>query len=194
MTNPKHPEAPALRPRVTPLAPERFALQLTISQETHDKLRHAQALLGHALPSGDLAGVLDRALDTLIGELEKQKFAASARTRPSKRCSRENPRQVPAAIRRVVWQRDGGRCTFVSDKGHRCESRTRLEYDHVDPIARGGQTTAGNLRLRCRPHNQFEAERVFGAGFMEHKREEARYRRDQARESPRARGAAARPC
>ena len=30
------------------------------------------------------------------------------------------------------------------------------------------------LRLRCRAHNQYEAERVFGAGFMSRKRHEAR--------------------
>ena len=30
------------------------------------------------------------------------------------------------------------------------------------------------MRLRCRAHNQYEAERTFGAGFMERKREEAR--------------------
>ena len=29
------------------------------------------------------------------------------------------------------------------------------------------------MRLRCRAHNQYEAERTFGAGFMNRKREEA---------------------
>jgi membrane protein involved in colicin uptake len=31
-----------------------------------------------------------------------------------------------------------------------------------------------NVRLRCSGHNQFEAERTFGAGFMSEKREAAR--------------------
>jgi 5-methylcytosine-specific restriction endonuclease McrA len=172
---------------VTPLSPERFALQLTMSQETHDKLRYAQALLGHALPAGDIPQVLDRALDALIHALEKRKFAASSRTRTGGRRGMPNERQVPAAVRRAVWQRDGGRCTFTSDQGHRCESRTRLEYDHVTPVARGGLSTAANLRLRCRGHNQLAAERAYGAGFMEHKREEARRRRDRACAEARAR-------
>ncbi len=47
---PVAPSAP--RVRVAPLSPERFALQVTIGQGTHDKLRRAQELLGHALPSG----------------------------------------------------------------------------------------------------------------------------------------------
>jgi hypothetical protein len=42
------------RPRVTPLAPERFALQVTIGQSARDKLRYAQELISHQLPSGDM--------------------------------------------------------------------------------------------------------------------------------------------
>ena len=37
------------------------------------------------------------------------------------------------------------------------------------------------VRLRCRVHNQLEAERAFGAGFMEAKREEARQQREHTR-------------
>jgi 5-methylcytosine-specific restriction endonuclease McrA len=161
--------APALlHPRVTPLAPGRFAVQLTVSQATHDKLRYAQSLLGHALPSGELAEVLDRALDALIANLEKSKFAATDRPRAA-RCSND-PRHIPSRVKRAVWSRDQGRCTFVSGDGHRCEARRLLEYDHEQPVARGGQTSVANLRLRCRAHNQLEAERTFGAGFMEEKR------------------------
>jgi 5-methylcytosine-specific restriction endonuclease McrA len=155
-------------PRVAPLSPGRFALQLTVSQETHDKLRHAQSLLAHAVPSGELAEVLDRALDALIAKLERQKFAATDKpgtARPS-----SNPRHIPAHVRRAVRKRDDTRCTYVSADGHRCEARKLLEYDHEVPLARGGMTCVANVRLRCRAHNQLEAERTFGAGFMEEKR------------------------
>ncbi|MFI5370513.1 MAG: HNH endonuclease [Candidatus Eisenbacteria bacterium] len=165
--------------RLTPLAPQRFAVQVTIGQETHDKLRYAQALLGHAVPTGDLAAVIDRALDALIPRLEQRRFAATARTRPGRRSKRA--RHVPADVRRAVWERDGGQCTFVAESGRRCEARTRLEFDHVHPVARGGDTTADNMRLRCRAHNQFEAERVFGEAFMRGKRENARARAAEKR-------------
>jgi hypothetical protein len=85
-------------------------------------------------------------------------------------------RHVPAHVRRVVWERDRGQCTFVGDTGHRCGARTWLEFDHVEPVARGGRATIETIRLRCRAHNQYEAERVFGAGFMRAKRAEARER------------------
>ena len=158
--------------RLTPVAPGRYSLQFTIGKGTHDKLRHAQALLGHAVPSGEVAEVLDRALDALIGQLERRKFAATSRPRPRHQSS-ANPRHVPAEVRRAVWQRDGGRCTFVSAAGHRCEARTRLEFDHIEPVARGGQSTVDGVRLRCRAHNQYAAECAFGAGFMSRKREAA---------------------
>ena len=167
-------EVTMARGRVAPLSAERFALQVTIEKATHDKLRYAQALLSHQLPSGDIAQVVDRALDALIAELEKQKFAATARPRRHSCRSGLNPRYIPAHVKRAVWERDQGQCTFVGDTGRRCESRKFLEFDHVDPVARAGQATVQGLRLHCRGHNQLEAERTFGAGFMSAKREEAR--------------------
>ena len=76
-------------------------------------------------------------------------------------------------MKRAVWERDGGQCTFTSEDGHRCTADTRLEWDHIEPVARGGQGTVGNLRLVCRAHNQYLAERTFGEGFMSEKREAA---------------------
>jgi hypothetical protein len=62
--------------KLAPLAPERFALQVTIGEATERKLRRAQALLRHQVPSGDLAEVVDRALDALLDRVEGRKFAA----------------------------------------------------------------------------------------------------------------------
>ena len=158
--------------KVEPRSVGRFALRVTLDQEAHDLLRYAQALLGHALPSGDISEVLKRSLRALVQDLEKQRFAATSRSR-LRRTSGPKGRYVPAEVRRKVWQRDGGQCTFVSESGRRCESRKRLEFDHADPVARGGQATVQNLRLRCRAHNQYAAECVFGTGFMQRKREAA---------------------
>jgi hypothetical protein len=175
------PSPGTVRPRIAPLAPGRYGLQFTVGQETHEKLRYAQALLGHSVPSGELAQVFDRALDALIARLEQRKFAATSRPRRRQRRDSANPRHVPAEVRRAVWERDGGRCTFVSDAGQRCPARTRLEYDHVEPLARGGHATVKGMRLRCRTHNQYTAEQAFGAGFMARKREVAQREAEAAR-------------
>ena len=164
----------APRPKVTPLSPGRHAWQVTVDEETQELLDYAQALLGDAVPSGDVEEVLKRSLRSLVQEIEKTKFAKSARL--GRRRGAATGRYVPAHVRGTVWQRDGGQCTFVSEKGKRCEERKGMQFDHIEPVARGGDTTVTNLRLRCRAHNQYAAERTFGAGFMQQKREEARNR------------------
>jgi 5-methylcytosine-specific restriction endonuclease McrA len=88
--------------------------------------------------------------------------------------SSRNPRHIPNAVRRAVWKRDQGQCAFVSDSGHRCDARIGLELDHLVPVARGGTATADNIRLLCRAHNQYAADRTYGTAFMNGKREAAR--------------------
>ena len=63
---------PTARPTVVaPLAPERFKVQFTVGQRTHDKLRRAQGLLRHSVPNGDPAEIFDRALTLLVDHLER---------------------------------------------------------------------------------------------------------------------------
>jgi hypothetical protein len=44
----------------------------------------------------------------------------------------------------------------------RCNETGFLEYHHVVPFVDGGETSASNIELRCRAHNQYEAELWFG--------------------------------
>jgi 5-methylcytosine-specific restriction endonuclease McrA len=126
--------------------------------------------LGRQVSFGNVAEVLHRALESFVGELRKRKFAATSSPRKATPRKSDNPRHIPARVKREVWKRDHGRCTFVGDGGHRCDSRRDLEFDHVVPVARGGEATSSNLRLRCRTHNQLEAERLLGHALMESKR------------------------
>jgi 5-methylcytosine-specific restriction endonuclease McrA len=83
-------------------------------------------------------------------------------------------RDVKVEVRRAVWQRDGGQCTFVGSDGHRCTARRLLQFDHVVPVACGGPPTIGNLRLLCRSHNRLEAERKLGPEVVERGRNRRR--------------------
>lgn len=76
-----------------PLSPARFKLQMTISAETHAKLRHAQNLLRHAMPGGNLADIVDRALTVLVRELERQRLAATDSPRPAPRRTETQPEE-----------------------------------------------------------------------------------------------------
>ena len=106
-TNPA-PLRPSIRPTVTPLAADRYQIRFTASAETYQKLRQAQELLGHAVPNGDVAAVVDRALTALIAQLARQKLAATDRPRSGRRRS-PGSRHIPAEVQRRVWERDGGR-------------------------------------------------------------------------------------
>lgn len=157
---------------VVPLAADRFSVHLSFGQEMKDDLQRAQELLG-TIAFGNVAAVLHRGLQALIRELEKRKFASTERPRTQMGRSRTTGRTVPAHVMREVWARDGGRCTFVGDHGARCPARAGLEFDHVQPVALGGESTTDNVRLLCRAHNQYAAEQVFGADYMNAKREAA---------------------
>jgi hypothetical protein len=89
----------------------------------------------------------------------------SAPLSPSKR-----GRHLPAAVRRAVFQRDGGRCSYVDDRGERCRETARLEFHHHEPFALGGRHDAENVSLRCAPHNALAAEQDFGRALMTTKR------------------------
>jgi hypothetical protein len=165
--------------RVQPLAPERFGLQMTIGQETRDKLERAKDLMRHRNPSGDLAVVLDAALDALLAKLEKQKFGATDRPRAARpRSAEADPTYIPASVRRAVYERDQGMCTFVSADGVRCTERGFLEFDHTIMVCRGGQPTVDGVRLRCHAHNQHAAEQALGEELMRARREVAQRDRD----------------
>ncbi len=164
-TSPAVDMSPAIDARPEPI----YLVRIPIDGETQVLLREVQALLGQSVAPGDLSSVFRRALEGLRESLLRRKAAEVGRPRePHVRAT--DSRTIPAHARREVWARDGGRCTFTSAEGRRCSERRGLEFDHVLPYARGGRAESSNLRLRCRPHNQLEAELVFGAEFMESKR------------------------
>jgi 5-methylcytosine-specific restriction endonuclease McrA len=167
-------QVPPATPRanLAPLSAERFGVQFTMDKQMYDQLRYVQSLLGPRVPSRDLAKVFALAIECLKDKLEKQKFGKCAH--PRKRRGSNDVRYVPDEVKRAVWERDGGRCTFVGSGGKRCDAREALEFDHLDPVARGGRSTVAGVRLLCRAHNQHAAECVFGKEFMHTKRQRAR--------------------
>ncbi|HEY7409136.1 MAG TPA: hypothetical protein VII13_00235 [Vicinamibacteria bacterium] len=156
------PGAGAPWPATTPRAPGRYEVRMTVGAETVQKLRRAQDLLRHSLPAGDPALVVDRALAALLEQLARGKLACTERPRAGAPPA-AGSRHVPATVRRAVWTRDGGRCAFTAASGRRCAAKGFLEFHHVQPYGAGGEATAGNIQLRCRAHNAYEAELFYGA-------------------------------
>jgi len=162
----------APRPIVQATAPERYRVQFTIGEDTHEKLRRVQGFLRREIPDGDPGAIFDRAPSLLLETVEKKKLGAAARPRsrasirPGTDGSVGKPalrsRDVPREVKRAVWRRDAGQCAFVAPGGRRCSERTFLEFHHVQPHAKQGPATVANISLRCWRHNQYEAELIFG--------------------------------
>lgn len=150
-----------------PLAEARYKLQLTASAELRDKIERARALLRHRNPNGELAVVIEYAVDALLKQLGRERWAETERPQRMKSEARTESAHVPNAVRRAVFERDGERCTFTSPDGRRCESREFLEIDHIESRARGGPPTVENLRVLCRAHNRLAAEDAFGRSHVE---------------------------
>jgi hypothetical protein len=139
----------------------KFALHVTIGQETYDKLMRVTDLMRHRVPTGDLATILDAAVTALVRDVEKTKFAETSKPRDGDCASVSCTRHIPASVKRAVRKRDGNRCAFVGPH-RRCAATARLEFHHRIPFAQGGLATVDNLELRCRAHNKYDAELVFG--------------------------------
>jgi hypothetical protein len=154
---------------IAPLSEETFKVQFTASRAFRDKLRQAQDLLRHRLPSGDIAEILERAVDLLIEKVRKERFAATRRPKKDSAAT-DGPvssRYVPASTRCHVDSRDEGRCAFVDARGKRCEERGMIEFDHIDGFAETRSHDKDRMRLLCRVHNQLLAEKRYGRDFME---------------------------
>ena len=153
------------RSSVEPLDGERARLHITVSRRLLAKLEAAKAALSHSHPGACSEEVLEAALDLLLaqrakrkGIVEKPRTAAAAPARSE---------TIPAAVKREVWTRAGGRCEWKLESGGTCDSTLRLEFDHILPRAMGGPSTVDNIRLTCRSHNLLAARQAFGDEWMD---------------------------
>ena len=174
---------PACNAVVEPLSSARYRIQLNASPQLKAKLEQARDLLSHSNPSGDLAAVIERALDLLLERTLKRRFAQTKRPRPSCSANRKvgsnaegNPevvhgdtqqrrtgrRHIANATKREIAARDGLRCTFVGSDGQRCGATQFTQIHHQEPWARHGDDSPTNLRILCASHNRLLAEQDFG--------------------------------
>lgn len=63
-------------------------------------------------------------------------------------------RDIPTAVKREVWRRDGGRCVV-------CGATDELHFDHILPFSRGGTSLVSeNVQLLCARHNIEKRDRI----------------------------------
>jgi hypothetical protein len=158
--------AQASRPAaIQPLSPARYKVQFTASAELCRKIDRLRALMRSSIPDGDLAALIEAAVTEKLARLEARRFAQTAAPRKSLASTTTAPRSryIPAAVRRAVYARDGGRCRFADEQGRRCPARDGLEFHHRHPFGHGGEHDPENLALMCHTHNAYLAEADYGS-------------------------------
>jgi hypothetical protein len=65
----------------------------------------------------------------------------------------DGSRHISDETKRVVWARDGGAC-------QQCGSGENIEYDHIHPVSKGGNSEEGNVQLLCRGCNRSKRTKV----------------------------------
>ena len=164
---------------------------ITVKKEVYDNIKKLQRLTG----KDKVSDVVEKAIEHYLESIDPEKKIERRKMRDKKKAKSQeinilttfpetvnsqkshpkshlkNSRYIPQKVKEEVYLRDGGRCTFVTADGNRCEAIHHLEYDHLRPFAKGGEATSVNLVLKCHAHNFFAAEKAFGADFMK------RYRR-----------------
>jgi 5-methylcytosine-specific restriction endonuclease McrA len=154
----------------TELLETRKVFKFTATGDFEKKFAKIKSLASHRLPPNpSFEQVFELAMDCF---LEREDPAARAgrrakRNEPAQgpevnRTGRDNPRYISPVLRDRVFVRDQGSCSSKGPDGKRCGSTYALQVDHITPVARGGRSTADNLRLLCAHHNRLEAERLMG--------------------------------
>jgi hypothetical protein len=128
-------------------------ITVTLDQETVELLSQFKSRTAHKNPLADTALALKLALKTAL-----EKTAATRQSFNGKVKQKETRRGVSKSMRSQVLERDGGCCQFKNtETGRKCESKFKLEVDHIQAWSRGGKTTLDNLQTLCFNHNQMKS-------------------------------------
>ena len=171
------------REKVRFLGKGKVEIKMVIDEQCHKELEKLKNLLSHRNPKlsyGELISILSKEAlkrhdprekntrqrkEKKVQEnpsVKKQEFTdksaelAVTFAPKSEHQIKKISRSIPSHLRKYVWERDGGQCTYVHhETKRRCASRHLLQIDHVQPFALGGRTEKENLRLLCAGHNQY---------------------------------------
>jgi hypothetical protein len=68
----------------------------------------------------------------------------------------EFSRRIPTEVKRIVWERDGGKCAKSG-----CGSTKDLHFDHIIPWSKGGSSRdPKNIQILCGKHNLNKSDKI----------------------------------
>jgi hypothetical protein len=149
-------------------APQRVHFSFTADERLLAKVERARDLLMGKYPDPDYEKVFEEGVAALLDRIDPDLKNGRAGSQPESLPGEPRSRVPPSWVKRTVWKRDGGHCSFQAAGGRRCQSTAGLQYDHIVPYALGGRSDdPANIRLLCRTHNRLEARRSFGDAAVE---------------------------
>ncbi|MGE3973907.1 MAG: HNH endonuclease [Bdellovibrionales bacterium] len=151
----KSPTLPTIE-KIRVLSDDKTQVTVVLEKKLTDKLEELKKLYSHIHPNPSFAELIDLMANDALKKRTALKKATTSRpsvSSPGEETLRKHTRYIPSQIKRVVWQRDQGKCTYAH-AGKKCDSKFQLEVDHIQPYSLGGLNSIENLRLLCRSHNQ----------------------------------------
>jgi hypothetical protein len=165
-------EAPQLpKPdQVRILNEDQTEIRFAADRELLEMLQQIQALTTHRSLEPGYNGLLKfmaaQVLKKLDPAQQNERNSLSPEKAAAQHASKTHARYVPASVKREIWRKDQGKCSYVSPTGIQCGSKHGLQLDHVTPWAMGGETSSRNLRLLCANHNRLAAIEIYGERKM----------------------------
>jgi hypothetical protein len=150
-----------------PPRPMRHQITMTVGSDFMARLTEVRAALSHSHPNATLETLFDECMTVTLAAHRRRVEAETDRPRSGATKPEAGSRHIPNAVRRLVWKRDGRRCTFVSADGVRCSETRNLQLHHDHAHARGGPATEANVRVTCRCHNDYLARVDFGDDLID---------------------------
>jgi hypothetical protein len=167
-----------VRENVKPQQDDSVRIEVTFSKEQFEILQQAQSLLSHLCPEGSWNTVLttlaQKFNQTRLGrkQIPRQESVSQGNTEAevgteligpkarTPKASRPYRPYISVRIKRRLLSKAHYECEFMDPlTGRKCNSRHQLQIDHRNPLALGGSHDELNLRILCRTHNFFEAQK-----------------------------------
>lgn len=142
-------------------ADESVRLEMTLSKEVYEKLKTAQALLSHSVPSGDLVQFLEYVVDRVIKQKTSVRTSARGKDKVGKIKSASlgstaivAVKSLSVSVKKEILKAQKC-CQYRDPVSNRlCGSKWFTQVDHKHSRWAGGSHESGNLQILCARHNK----------------------------------------
>ncbi len=153
------PSHEVIRPeKIKPVTTSTIRLEMNLPKAVFEKL----AQLKNMKATENFEELISQLVELGMNKWDKTREVKSRARNAPPLVTSTVKRNIPAGLKRKIWQRDKGQCQYRSRAtGKVCNERFGLHLDHIKPFAMGGDHSEENLRLLCASHNLHRAKQSF---------------------------------